>query len=89
MGRDVDTGAGDVEEGQMIDWIAMSFTLSGTFMQTRASVSILKWSFIVLTIGNLLWLAFALHNNIYSMVITGVMFGAMNVVAFIRWRDKR
>jgi len=58
-------------------------------MQTRASVSILKWSFIVLTIGNLLWLAFALHNNIYSMVITGVMFGAMNVVAFIRWRDKR
>ena len=70
----------------MIDWIATAFTLTGTAMQTRTNTKILAASFAVLFIGNILWMTFAILNDIYSMVVTGVLFGTMNAVALYRWR---
>ena len=60
----------------------------GTYMQTRVNTKVLAGSFAVLIVGNYLWLAFAISEGIYSMCVTGVLFGGMNAVSLYRWRKK-
>ena len=70
----------------MIDWIALIFTTLGTYLYSLGKVSQLRIGFILLTVGNLLWLIWAFNNNIYSMIVTSLMFGTLNIKAYYKWK---
>ena len=73
---------------RLIDWVATFFTILGTYMQSRGKHRWLVYSFVVCLVGNVLWGVFAYLHGIWSMIVTGVVFGTLNIVAFVNWFRK-
>jgi hypothetical protein len=73
----------------MIDWIALAFTLIGTYLYSVGTIRELEAGFVVLTIGNVLWLLWALQNHITSMVVSSILFGILNVKAYYKWKGEK
>jgi len=62
------------------------FTLLGTYLYSVGTVRDLRISFILMTIGNILWLSWAYNNGVYSMIVTSIVFGFFNTKAYYTWK---
>lgn len=66
----------------MIDTLAMIFTLAGAGLLARKNI--LGWP--VSSVGNILWLVFAILTKQYPLLILNAVFIGLNCYGLAKWR---
>ncbi len=64
-----------------IDWLGVFLSLSGWFLMGKRRF----FAILVLILTNIVWLTWALTNNVYSMMVLSTCFIILNVKTIINW----
>lgn len=66
-------------------WIVTAICLAGTVLNVKK----LRWCFHLWVIGNLLWLAIDMHNQLYSRALLDFVQLILAAWGLIEWTEER
>ena len=67
-----------------VDWIGTVFTLAAIYMLGSRQ----RNGFVIMIFGNLSWIALGVFINSLAMILSNVIFIAMNIRGFVKWSAK-
>ena len=63
----------------LLQWPAMAFTIAAAWLVASTNLTQRNWGFWVFLLSNVLWVAWALHDNALELVALQVGLAAMNI----------
>jgi nicotinamide riboside transporter PnuC len=69
----------------LIGWFGFLFSMCGQLLIIYKN----RYAFIIWNIGNVIWLYLAIKNNDLAQVFMFIIYIIINVVTFIKWKNKK
>lgn len=67
-----------------LDWIANIFIFWGAYEIGKKH----RRAFLLYLVGELLWIAWATMNDVYSLIVASTIFGCLSIWNWYRWRPR-
>ena len=63
----------------LLQWPAMAFTIAAAWLVASTNLTLRNWGFWVFLLSNVLWVAWALHDNALALIAMQLGLAAMNI----------
>ena len=63
----------------LLQWPAMAFTIAAAWLVASTNLTLRNWGFWVFLLSNVLWVAWALHDNAIALIAMQLGLAAMNI----------
>ena len=63
----------------LLQWPAMAFTIAAAWLVASTNLTLRNWGFWVFLLSNVLWVAWALHDNALALIAMQLGLAAINI----------
>ena len=63
----------------LLQWPAMAFTIADAWLVASTNLTLRNWGFWIFLLSNVLWVAWALHDNALALIALQLGLAAMNI----------